>query len=328
MFIALKKSWWASRIAGACATCLLVNAAWTQSFPTRPLHIVVPYAAGGSSDALVRTLGESLAKRMGQSVVVENRPGGSTIIGAQAVVAAPADGYMLLLNAASFTINPHLIAKMPYDTWQDFTAVTLVASNPHVLVVNPQVPANNLPQFIEWAKAHAGKATYASFGNGSSGHIGFESLKKEAGLDILHVPYKGSAPATTDLLAGVVDVMLADLPQVIPYIKAGKLKAIAIAADTRASTLPDVATFAEGGMPRFSSKSWYGLVARAGTPVVVVDRLNVELQKALRDPAVREKLATLGMDSIGLPSAQFAAFMQSESAKYAGVIKFANIRLD
>ncbi len=317
-------------IALATAATLAFSAASAvaQSFPDQPVRIVVPYSPGGSGDTLTRALAEQVSKRFGQSVVVENKPGGGTVIGAQAVANAPADGLSLLFVAASFVINEHLMPKLPFKPLADFAPVTLAASNPHVLVVHPSVPANDLQEFIAWAKARNGQATFASFGNGSSGHLGFELLKKAAGFDMVHVPYKGVAPATTDLIGGQVDAMLSDLPQVIQYVTSGKLKAIAIAAAERAPTLPEVPTMDESGLKDFRSGSWYGFVVRAGTPEQAIARWSEALVAALHEPSVQARLEQLGMDTIASTREAFGRFLASESQRYAEAVRLSGARVD
>ena len=311
----------------ACAV-LPASSALAQSFPSQPMRFIVPYAPGGGGDTLARTLGEHVSRQLGQPLVVENRAGGGTLIGSQAAASAPANGHTLLFVAASFIINPHLVAKMPFDPARDFVPVTLMASNPHVLVVHPSVPAANLREFVDWAQGRKGGATFASFGNGSSGHLGFELLKKAAGFDMVHVPYKGVAPATTDLIGGQVDAMLTDLPLAVAHVQSGKLKAIAVASEGRVPTLPAVPTFAEAGLGGFTSKSWYGLVVRTGTPEEAISKLNAAFVAALRDPAVREKLAAMGMDAIGSGAAEFGRFMKDESVRYGEAVRISGARID
>lgn len=315
-------------LAGFGLAAIQGPAAHAQAFPSQPLRVVVPYAAGGSGDMLVRTLGERVSRQLGQPVTVDNRPGGGTVIGAQAVASAPANGHTLLLIAGSFVINPHLMAKLPYDTWKDFAPVSLLASNPHVLVVHPSVPANDLAAFLGWARSRNGAATFASFGSGSSGHLGFELLKKAAGIAMVHVPYKGVAPATTDLLGGQVDAMLSDLPQVVGHVKAGKLRALGIASEARVPSLPGVPTLAEAGLPGFASKSWYGLLVRSGAPADAVTRLNAAFVGALRDPAVLEKMEPLGMDVIASTPAQFGTYMREESERYAEAVRISGAKAE
>jgi tripartite-type tricarboxylate transporter receptor subunit TctC len=299
-----------------------------QVYPTEPINIVVPLATGGTADTVARTVGETVSKALGKPVVVNNKPGGSMVIGTQVVANAPANGYTLLVNTATSVIVPHLMPKLTYDIHKDFVPVTVLASNPHILVVNANVPANTLKEFIAWAKTKNGGATYASFGNGSSGHLGTELFKKAAKIEMLHVPYKGGGPATIDLLGGQVDAMLSDVPLVMSHIKTGKLKAIAIASESRSPLLPNVPTFNEAGVPNFVSKSWFGLMVRAATPDAIVNRLNTEFVKALRDPAVKEKLAAVGVDAIGNSREQFAELMSAEAKKYEEAVKFSGARLD
>lgn len=315
-------------LVAVCASSLAIAADPAPPAGATPLRIVVPYAAGGSGDMIARTLGERISDKIHRPVVVDNKPGGGTVIGAQAVASAPADGMQVLLVAASFIINPHLRSKMPFDPLTDFAPLTLVASNPHVLVVSNAVPANNLKDFIAWARSRKGDATFASFGNGSSGHLGFEMLKKAGNFEMVHVPYKGSAPAMTDLLGGHVDAMLTDLPQVIEAIKAGKLRAIAIASASRAATLPQVATVHEAGLANFESKSWYGLVVRQGASSAAVASLTDAFNASLREPAVRQKFDQNGLDVIGSSSAEFSDYLKHESVKYGQAVKASGARID
>ena len=318
----------AATLAAAGAFTPLAATAQTAAAAGQNLRVVVPYAPGGSGDLIARTLGERVGASTGQTVVIDNKPGGGTVIGAQAVHTAPANGQHVLFIAASFVINPSLMKQMPFDAMRDFVPVTLLASNPHVLLVSTKVPANTLAEFIAWAKTRQGAASFASFGNGSSGHLGFELFKMAGKFDMLHVPYKGAAPAMADLLGGQVDAMLADLPQAIEQIKAGKVKAIALASATRATTMPAVPTFGESGLPGFESKSWYGLVVRSGTPPAQVAALNTAFTAALREPAVREKFAQNGLDIAGTSAAEFGSFMTSEAAKYAEAVKFSGAKID
>jgi tripartite-type tricarboxylate transporter receptor subunit TctC len=313
---------------GATLSIAVSKGVLAQSYPAEPVTIVVPLAAGGTADTVARTLSESVSKGLGKPIIINNKPGGGTTIGIQAVHSAAANGYTLLVSTATSVIIPHLMPKLTYDIQKDFVPVTLLVSNPHVLVVNANVPANNLKEFIAWAKSKNGGATYASFGNGSSGHLGTELFKKAAKVQMLHVPYKGGGPATIDLVGGQVDAMLSDVGLVVPHIKAGKLKAIAVASESRTPLLPNVPTFIEAGLPNFVSKSWFGLMVRAGTPDAIVDRLNAEFVKALRDPSVKEKLAGVGLDAIGSSREQFAELMSADMKKYEEAVKFSGARLD
>lgn len=306
----------------------MLTGACAQTTVAPVMTLIVPYAAGGTGDALARILGEAVGKTTALTVVVDNKPGGGTVIGTLAAKTAPTDGRTLLINAASSVINPYLMPKMAYDINKDFTPVSLLASNPHILVVHPKVPVDDLAGFVAWARQKKGAASYASFGNGSSGHLGFELFKKTAGIDMLHVPYKGVAPAANDLLGGQVDAMLTDLAQVVPQIRAGKLKAIAIASESRTVLLPTVPTFTEAGLPGFTSKSWFGLLVRSETPSEQVAQLNKVFAAALREPAVKEKLAQAGMDPVGSTAAMFSAFMAAESRKYGEAVRFSGAKLD
>ncbi|HYD76283.1 tripartite tricarboxylate transporter substrate binding protein [Ramlibacter sp.] len=287
-------------------------------------RFVVPYAAGGTGDMLSRAVAERIGAALGRTIVVDNKPGGGTVIGTQAALQAPADGQTLLFVAASFVIQPQLLAKPPYDALRDFTPVTLMASNPHVLVVHPSVPAKTLPEFLAWARAN--KAAFASFGNGSSGHLGFELFKKAGGFDMVHAAYKGSAPATQDLLAGTVQAMFADLPQVVNHVRAGKLKAIAVGSAKRDPALPDVPTLGEAGLPGFLSQSWYGVVVKSGTPADAVQKLQAAITAALADPKLRQALEPTGLEFIGSSSAEFADFLKSESARYGEAIRISGTK--
>jgi tripartite-type tricarboxylate transporter receptor subunit TctC len=313
-------------ILGASLALASLGAA-AETFPSQPMTLIVPYTAGGSSDALARALGKAIAKNTGASIVVENRPGGSTVIGAQALLGKPADGYTVMLTAASFVINPYLLNQLPYDSVKDFQPVAQLATNPHVLVVGPKVPAGDLKAFLAWAREQGDKATF-SFGNGSSGHLGFEMLKKQAGLAMMHVPYKGSAPATMAVLSGEVDATLGDVGVVAPHIQAGKLRALAVAGNARTPALPDVPTFAEAGLPGFESQTWMGLLTRAGVPAERVQRLNQMYSEALQDADVRQILAQQGMVAAASSPEAFSAFMKAESAKYGQAVKDGNVRID
>ncbi len=297
-----------------------------EAYPAQPVTLVVPYAPGGTADLLARSLGKAISADTGKSVVVDNRPGGATVIGAQAVLGKPADGYAALVSAASFVINPHLM-KLPFDPAKDFQPVTLLASNPHVLVVSAKVPANTLSEFIDWARNKQGAATFSSFGNGSSGHVGFEILKQLAKLDMTHVAYKGAAPSTLAVLSGEVDATLGDIGIVAQHIKSGKVKAIAITGDKRSAVLPDVPTFAEAKLPQYSSQTWIGLWVRSDVPADRVKKLNELLARALQNPETQKLLADQGMQARPMSSDQFKAFTQAESERYQAAIKKADIKL-
>ena len=299
-----------------------------QQYPTKPIHIIVPYQAGGTSEVMARAVGDQLTAAWKQPVVIENRPGGGTTIGATAVAQAPADGYMLFVNASSFLINAQLMSKLPYDPQKDFVPVTLAASNPHVLVIFPGLGIANLRDFISVAKAKGKSMSYASFGNGSSGHLAFELFKKTYGFDMVHVPYKGVPQAMTDAMGGQVQAMLTDLLAAVPQVKSGKLVGLAVAADKRSPTLPDMPTFEEASGTKFVSRSWFGILVRSGTPPEIVKMLNTEISKALRKQVVKDRLAALGMDTYGTTADEFAAFMKSESDRFSEAIKFSGTTIE
>lgn len=300
-----------------------------NAFPTNhPVKIVAPFAPGGTGDTLARILAEKLGTMWKTPVIVENRQGGSAIVATQMIANAPADGHTLLVSASNFTINPSLFPKLPYDTAKDFSPVVLLATNPHILIVNPSVPAKDLKEFIAWAKAKKGTATYASFGNGSSGHLGFERFKRAAGIDMIHVPYKGAAPAISDLLGGQVDAMLSDTQQVVQYLPTGKIRAIASASIVRSSSLPEVQTFTEGGLTGFASTSWYGLIAKAGTPPAVLDEINQAVASVLSQPEVKARLHTMGVDTATGSPKDFENFLQKNAKEYSEIISATGIRAE
>jgi tripartite-type tricarboxylate transporter receptor subunit TctC len=311
----------------ACLAALPCLALAQAAYPSKPVHIIVPYAAGGVADALPRIVGQKLAEKWGQSVIIDNKPGASGNIGMEEGARAAADGYTLVLAAAgNMTVNPTLFPKLRFDTYKDFTPITLLASSPNVLVVNPVVPAKNLRELIAYAKANPGKLNFASPGDGSGAHLAGELLNIDAGIQAVHIPYKGIAPAVNDLLGGNVQMMFAGISTVLQHIKAGKLVAIAIASPQRSPQLPDVPTVAESGLPGFDVTSWYGIVVRSGTPQPVVDKLYRDMAEVLKSPEVTSKLAGLGLDPVGNSPADFTAMIKSESAKWTDIVHKAHIQ--
>lgn len=298
-----------------------------QGYPERPIRIVVPFAAGGGTDAVMRALADAIASDWKASIIVDNKPGAGTTLGASHVAQSPSDGYTLFANTASFLISPRMMANRPYRT-DEFTPVALVASSPHVLVVARDVPATTLAEFIAWAKAKSQPATFASFGSGSSSHLGYEILRERLGLAMVHVPYRGASPAMIDLLSGRVDTMLADLSTVAEHIKAGSVRALAITGDARSPALPDVPTIAEAGVAGFKSESWFGLMMRAGTDPAVVQRWTEAVRRALATPAVKEKLALLGIGPIGAGPEVFGPFLREEDEKYAAAIARSGAKIE
>ncbi len=316
---------------GALAALLILVAlgASAQVYPTRPIRLVVPFPPGGTTDILARAAAQKLTESMGQSVIVDNRPGAAGNIGSDIVAKSAPDGYTLLMcTVSTHAINPNLYAKIPYDHINDFAPVVLVAAVPNVLEVNPSLPVHTVADLIKLAKSKPGAINFASSGNGTSIHLSGELFKTMAGVDMTHVPYKGSAPALTDLIAGQVQVMFDNLPSSLQQIKAGKLRAIAVTSGKRAPALPDIPTIAESGLPGFEATSWFGVMAPAGTPASVVTRLNSEINKWLQSPEAREQLLAQGAEAAGGTSEQFAAHIRAETDKWAKVVKASGAKVD
>lgn len=300
-----------------------------DAWPTRPVHIIVPFAAGGVADLLPRIVGAKLSQQWGQSVIIENKVGASGNLGmAEGARAAP-DGYTLVLApAGNLTVNPLLFSNLTFDTYKDLTPVTDLADVPNVLVVNPSVPAKTFQELIAYAKANPGKLNFASPGAGSGAHLAGELLKLDTGVDIIHVPYKGLAPAVNDLLGGNTQMMFAGISTVIQYVKTGKLVALAIASPKRSPQLPDVPTVAESGIPGFDVTSWYGIVTRAGTPPAIVHKIQRDMAAALEQEDVRAKLAGLGLEPVGNTPEAFDAMIKSETKKWGDIVRKANIKVE
>jgi tripartite-type tricarboxylate transporter receptor subunit TctC len=303
-------------------------AAYAQGYPDRPIKIVVPYAAGGAVDIVARSIGQPLAEALKQPVIVDNRPGASANIGMELVAKAVPDGYVLLMASNGIATNMALFPNLAFDGRRDFAPVAKIGYAPLVIVVPASSPAKSLKDLIAIAKADPGKLTYASAGNGSSGHLAGELLKSTAKIDVLHVPYKGGAPAITDLLGERISFMPINPVEVIAHIRAGRLRALAVASDKRFSLLPDVPTVAEAGLPGYEASVWWGLVAPAKTPQEIVRELNAETNKALSTPAIANKLSELGVVVTPGTPQQFADFIGSQTELWAAVIKSAGIRAD
>lgn len=298
-------------------------------YPSRPVKIVVPATAGDGSDLLARSLAKSLGDALGQPFVVDNKPGAGGSIGANTVAKAAADGYTLFLaNGSSHGVTPGLYAKLPYDSVQDFSPIALIATAPNLLVVNASMGLRSYADFVRLARQQPGKITIASAGSGSLSHLSAELLKSSAGLDLLHVPYKGAAPALTDLMGSQVQSMIINIPTVLPFIRSGKLKALAVTSAKRSPELPEVPTLAESGVAGYETVAWFGLLAPAHTPPDVVHKLHAQVQQALLLPEIRENLARLGAEPSGLGPREFSAYIKSEIAKYSAVIKSAAIKVD
>ena len=307
-------------LVSALATVAVAGQAFAQAYPNRPVRLLVPFTPGGGTDILARVVGAKMSESMGQQIVVDNRPGGNTLIATEAVVRAAPDGYTLILQTNNLAANPTLYrGKISFDTLKDLAPVSLVAGNPHILVVHPSVPARNLREFIALAKSKPGSITFATAGAGTVNHLSGELLKMLASIDILHVPYKGSGSVMPDLLGGHVSSLFAALPTVAENIRAGRLRAIALTTPKRFRGLPDVPTIAESGYPGYDFSSWFGILAPAGTPQPVIARLQGEVVKALRDPNVQQRLEYY--EIFGSTSEAFASFIKAEIEKTAKIIR-------
>ena len=307
-------------------------AAFAQGYPNKPVRIVVPFPAGGTTDILARAMSQKLSEALGQSFVVDNRPGAGGNIGSDHVAKSAPDGYTLLMGTVgTHAINPGLYPKMPYDHVKDFVPIVLVAGVPNVLVVNPGVPAKTVQELLALIRGKPGSINFASSGSGTSIHLSGELFKSLTGAQMTHVPYKGSAPAVTDLIGGQVQIMFDNLPSALPHIKAGKLRALAVTSSKRAPVLPDLPTIAESGVPAlapFEASSWFGLLAPAGTPRDVITRVNAEVSKALQAPDMKEKLLAQGAEAVGNSPEFFAEHIRNETAKWARVVKESGAKVE
>ena len=307
----------------ACTTLSCADAA--DPYPTKPIRLITPAPPGGATDIMARSLAQKLAEALGQQVVVDNRGGGGTIIATQLTARAVADGHTLLLANAAFGTNPALIKDLPYDTLRDFAPVTLVADSPLVFVAHPSLNVSNIKELIAAAKARPGQINYGSSTPGTGGHLSVEMLKWMAGIDLVHIPYKGAGPAVTALLAGEVPLMCTSPLPTLPHIKSGKLKALAMTGRTRSRALPEVPTVAESGLTGFQSSLWYALMAPAGTPTAVMQRLNHETTRIVRLPAVSEQLLAQGADPIGNSPQELAAFLRADIERWKKLVREAKI---
>ena len=311
----------------AALACAFGNAA-AQQYPSKPIRFVVPYVPGGGTDTLARLVGQKLSEALGQSVVIDNRPGAGGVIGGDMVAKSPPDGYTIMLASASpITVAPHIQKQMPYNPLKDFAPVTLIAIVPAVLAVHPALPVKSVKEVIALAKAKPGQLTFSSSGNGGTGHVSGEMFKMLAGVDMLHVPYKGTAPATTAVLSGEVSLTFANMISVLPHIKSGKLRALAVTTTKRSPVLPNLPTVAET-VPGYLSGPWYGVLAPAGTPAPIVSRLNQEIVKIIRSPEVSENLRSEGADPIGSSPAEFAAHLKSELDRMGKVVRQSKMKID
>ncbi len=306
----------------------LVACGYAQAYPDRPVRLIVPFPPGGGTDITARIISPELRNRLGKPIVIDNRGGASTIIGTDLGAKSTPDGHTILIVTATFAVNPSLHATLPYDSIKDFAPITQLTSLPYIVVAHPSLGIATVKELIGLAKSKPGRLTYASTGNGSAAHLATEMFNASAGTQLVHVPYKGSAPALADLIGGHVSLYFGSMPALIPQVRAGKLRAIAVTGAKRVPSAPDVLTIAEAGVPGYDFTAWYGLLAPAGTAPRIVNRLYVESKRVLELSDVRERLMTDGSEPVGSTPAEFAALIRSEIAKYAKVVKQANIKTE
>ena len=318
-----------TRTIAALALAMLASGAHAQAWPTKPIKWVVPFAPGGTTDILARTIGDKLAIALGQPVIIENKPGAGGGVGADYTAKAPADGYTIMGGTIStHAINASLYKSLPYDPVKDFAPITLIARVPNMLVVNPDVPVKNVAELIALMKASPAKYTFASSGNGTSQHLSGELFKTMAGVEMQHIPYKGSPPALQDVVGGQVTMTFDNITTAWPLAKGGKLRALAVTTAKRSSVAPEVPTLAESGLAGYEVGSWQGVFAPAGTPPEIVKRLNAEIVKIIRMPDVNEKLTALGAEPVGNTPEEFGALVRAEVGKWADVVKKSGAKVD
>lgn len=308
---------------------LAIPSVQAQTYPVKPIRLVVPFAPGGSSSIVARLAAAEMQKGLGQSIVVENKPGGGGNVAMQEVARAEPDGYTLIIgHIGSLAVNPFMYEKLPYDVDRDFAPVSLIAIVPAIYVVQVDVPAKDLREFVALVKTKPGQLYYGSAGNGSAGHLAMEYLKQTTGMDLQHVPYKGTGPNVTDLIAGRTQAASAGTPPLIPHVKSGKLRVIAVGASKRLHSLPDVATVAEQGYPGFETSQWYGINVPAKTPEAIIQRLAAEAAKAAKSQLMRERLAVDDAEPVGSTPAEYAAFIKKEQERWSKVVRTAKIKAD
>lgn len=318
-------------IAAAIVSAVVLHGAESlaQSYPSKPIRFIVPFAPGGSNDTLARTFGQNLSESLGQQIVVDNRPGANGNIGMELAARSAADGYTIVLSdVANLAIAPSLYTKLPYDPVRDYAPITLPATSPNVLIVHPAVPARTFKEFIAYARANPKKIFYASAGVGQIGHLSGEILNQLAGIEMVHIAYKGSSQAVFDVVGGHVPMMLSGFSSTLPHIKAGRLRALAVTGAQRSPAQPDVPTIAESGFPGFEANTWYAVLAPAGTPKTAVDKLHDEIIRAIAAAPVKERLNSLGFDLVGTTPQALAAYIKTEITKWAPAVKASGARVD
>jgi tripartite-type tricarboxylate transporter receptor subunit TctC len=308
--------------------CIASGTCYSQSYPSKPIRIVAPFPPGGATDVIARAVGQKLTNAVGQTVVVDNRPGAGGNIGAEQVAKASADGYTLLMGSTAHAINMSLYEKMPYHLLRDFVPITQVATVPNVLVINPAVPAKTVRELVSLARGNPGKLNLASSGNGSVGHLSGALLQSLGGIKITHVPYKGTAQVVTDLVAGQVDIAVESLLATLPQIRAGKLRVLGVTSASRSALLPEVQTIEEAGLKGFLSEGWSGLLAPAGTPDDIVRKLNVEIVKSLSSAEMRDRLFSQGAEPVGSAPQQFAAFLKEDVVRWAKLVRLSAAKVE
>ena len=320
------------RLIAACSAIILslaCLAATAQNYPAKPIRLIVPYPPGGPTDLVGRSIGQKLTEAWGQQVVVENRAGAASAVGTEVAARSPADGYTLLLGtSAGFCISPALGGKLPYDPERDFAPITMLVINPQILVVHPSMPVRSVKALVALAKSRPGQINYASVGNASPQHLGMEMLKRMTGISMVHVPYKGTVPAVTDILAGNVSLMFNSMPSVLPQAKAGKLRGIAVSSAKRSAAAPEIPTVAEAGVPGFDYVTWYGLFAPAGTPRDVVARLNAQVVKILSEPELAKRFASQGAEPLGNTPEQLSQYRRSEFERWRRLIAELKLKVE
>ncbi|HWI13913.1 MAG TPA: tripartite tricarboxylate transporter substrate binding protein [Burkholderiales bacterium] len=319
----------AKLIAAAAAIAVMSSSAAAADYPARAIRIVVPFPAGGTTDIMGRIAGQKITEALGQQVIIDNRGGAGGNIGTELVAKSPPDGYTLLTDPGStLTINPHAYSRLGFDPVKDFAPITILAEVPNILEVHPSLPVKNVKELIALAKSKPGQINYASTGAGQSTHLSMELFKSMAGIDVNHIPYKGSAPALVDIIGGQVSLMFDNMPTSLPHVKAGKLRALAVSTAKRSFALPQLPTVAESGLPGFEVSVWFAVLAPAATPRDIVQKVNAVLVKALHSPDVKQRLAEQGAEPVANTPEQFAATIQRDLAKWAKVVKEANVKLD
>ncbi|MCC6532581.1 MAG: tripartite tricarboxylate transporter substrate binding protein [Burkholderiales bacterium] len=316
-------------LAAAFVVVCAGDSALAQPYPSKVVRWISPWPPGGANDIFSRAIAQELTRSFGQQVIVDNRPGAAGTIGSDIVAKAPPDGYTIVLGSSpTHAIAPSLYAGLPYDPLRDFAAVTLVATVPNVLVVHPSVPARSVKELIALARARPGKLNFASAGNGTSQHLSGELFKSMAGVDMVHVPYKGTAPALTDLLAGQIELAFDNMPALLPHIRSGRLRALAVTPIKRSATAPELPTIAEAALPGYDASVWFGAFVRAGTPREVVSKLHGEIVKALATPELKARMASLGAEVAGTGPDEFTEYWRKDIPKWAGVVKAAGVKIN